>query len=66
MRIKLKKGKQKELILKAKGKGTWKKLAQKLNINEKYLYYELKNEIRLMDKKLYKKLCALVKENFDK
>lgn len=66
MRIKLKEGKQKELILKAKGNSTWEKLANKLGINEKYLYYELKNEMRLLDGELYKKLCLFANENFDK
>jgi intein/homing endonuclease len=62
----LQKGKQKELILKAKNKQTWKQLAKKLNINEAYLYYELKNEIRTLNKETYKKLCLLGKINFDK
>lgn len=66
MRIKLQKGKQKELILKAKKKETWKQLANNLNINERYLYYELKNEIRSLSEENYKQLCELGEENFDK
>lgn len=65
MRIKLKKGKQKELILKAKGTETWKQLADRLNINQKYLYYDLRNEIRLLSNEIYEKLCSLIKINYD-
>ena len=66
MRIILQKGKQKELILKAKKGKTWKQLANQLNINERYLYYELKNEIRSLKESMYKQLCTLNKVNFDK
>ena len=59
MRIKLQEGKQKELILKAKEGKTWKELAEILNINEVYLYYELKKEKRCLKEELYKTLCKI-------
>ena len=65
MRIKLKEGKQKELILLAKGNLIWKKIADVLNVNDRYLYYELKNENILLKKELYEKLCKVVNKNFD-
>jgi len=65
MRIKLKAGKQKELILLAKGNLTWKKAAKILEINESYLYYDLKNEVILLSQSLYKKLCEVTGKNYD-
>ena len=65
MRIKLKEGKQKEIILLAKNNLTWKNLANKLDINEKYLYFELKKEIRLLSEEKYKQLCSIAQVNFD-
>ncbi len=66
MRILLEKSKQKELILKAKEKRTWKELSKILNINEQYLYRELKNEKVSLSEEIYSKLCKVVNENFDK
>src|SRR3989344_1697377 len=66
MRIKLEKGRQKELILKAKNTETWKQLSNKIGLNEKYLFYELKNEMRLLPKEVYNKLCIIAKEDYDK
>ncbi len=65
MRIKLKAGKQKELILLAKFNLTWKELAKKLKLNEKYLYFELRNEMRLLPEIKYRELCLIAKVNFD-
>ncbi len=65
MRIKLKGGKQRELILKAKGNFTWKKLSEKLNLSEGYLKNELGKEKRLCSEISYNSLCAIVKEDFD-
>ena len=65
MRIKLKEGKQKELILKAKNKMSWKKLASRIKLNAHYLSIELKNEERLISKDVYNHLCNLVKINYD-
>jgi len=66
-RIKLKKGKQKELIesVKVKFKFTWKNLARKLKCNEHYLLHELRNEKRTLSTDNYKKLCRLLGKNFD-
>ncbi len=66
MRLKLKKGKQRELILKAKEGKTWKELSKILEINEQYLYRELKNEKRLLSDKIYNHLSRLVNEDFNR
>jgi len=65
MRIKLKEGKQKELILLAKGNLTWGELSLKLNCPEKYLCNDLKSERRLLSEKLYNNLCKLANSNFN-
>lgn len=64
MRIKLKEGYQKRLILSAKNNSTWKDLAKLLKINQSYLSNELKNEERLLSKELYKRLCKIANLNF--
>lgn len=66
MRIRLKEGKQKELILKAKRDKTWKEISKILIINEQYLYRELRNEKGLLSESIYNRLCDLAKEDFDK
>lgn len=66
MRIKLKKGKQNELIIFLKKNYSWKKLSNILNISEGYLRNELKNEDRLLSEKLYLKINKLANKNFDK
>lgn len=66
MRIKLEKGKQKELILLAKSNLSWQQLSKKISANERYLCHDLKNEVRLLTKEIYKKLCKLVNKNYDK
>jgi hypothetical protein len=66
MRIKLQKGKQKELILKAKENKTWKELSIITGINEKHLCQNLKNEKVLLSNESYKKLSEISKMNFDK
>ena len=65
MRIKLKRGKQKELILKAKGTKTWKALSNKLGVNEQYLSNELRHEKILLSEKMYNSLCKLTNKNFE-
>lgn len=65
MRIILKKGKQKKLILLAKKKLTWKQLAEILKISYTYLSGDLKNEKVLISEEVYKKLCDISKINFD-
>ena len=68
MRIKLKDGKQKELIefVKSKLNLTWKSLSQKLICGEHYLSNELRKEKRTLSKETYEKLCQLGKRNFDR
>lgn len=65
MRIKLKEGAQKKLILSAKGAFTWKELSKKIGINELYLCNELCKEKRLLSEELYQKLCIISQHNFD-
>ena len=59
MRIKLKEGKQRELINLAKRNLTWKELSEKINLSQDYIRNELKNEERLLSEETYKKLCQL-------
>ncbi|OIO43261.1 hypothetical protein COU56_00770 [Candidatus Pacearchaeota archaeon CG10_big_fil_rev_8_21_14_0_10_31_9] len=66
MRIKLKRGKQKELIIKAKDGRTWNNLSKQLNLNSSYIRNELKTEKFYISEEAYDKLCTLSKENFDK
>ena len=68
MRIELKKGKQRELILLAKKSDdyTWKELANELKINKNYLSNEIAKEKRTMSEECYKKLCKLSKINFNR
>src|SRR3989344_4923979 len=65
MKIKLEKGKQKELILLAKNNLTWSELARKISINKAYLSHDLKNEKRLISKNAYDSLCKIINKNFD-
>jgi len=65
MRIRLEKGKQKELILLAKNDNTWKELSKKVNLNENYLANDLKSERRLISENIYNKFCELCQLNFD-
>lgn len=65
MRIVLKKGKQKELIELAKKDLTWDELAKNVNHARAYLMNELRHEQRFLSEETYKRLCFLVKLNFD-
>jgi intein/homing endonuclease len=65
MRIRLQKGKQKELILTAKRNLTWKKLGEITNIPHKYLCNDLKNGRIYLPEIIYKKLCKVSQKNFD-
>lgn len=66
-RVKLPKEKQRELIEKAKAMTglSWSKLASYLHLNAHYLSHELRNGVRTLPFSLYKRLCTIVKENFD-
>lgn len=68
MRIKLKKGYQKKLILFAKKKSnlTWKELSKIVEMAENYLKIELKSEKRTLSEDLYEKLCNLANMDFNK
>jgi len=67
MRIKLKKGYQKKLIIfvKKKQKLTWKRLSKILKISEGYLKNEIRNEKTTISEEAYRKLCELGKINFN-
>jgi intein/homing endonuclease len=65
VKIKLKEGKQKELILLAKGNLTWDDLSKKIDVNKEYLSRDLKNEKILISEKNYFKLCKIANNNFD-
>jgi len=66
MRIRLQKGKQRELILLAKNSLPWKNFSEKLNFNPSYLSQDLKNERRLISEECYNKLCKNCNKNFDR
>lgn len=65
MRIRLKQGKQKKLILLAKGNLTWNELSKKANVKQTYLCNDLKSERALISKEIYNILCKIVNKNFD-
>ena len=66
MRIRLKKGKQRKLINSAKENFSWEELAKLLSISKDYLRLDLREEKRLLPEKTYKKLCSIIKGDFDK
>ena len=66
MRIRLFEGKQKELILLAKGSVAWTKLADELGLNDFYLRHELKNEKRLLRDDIFDKLCDVAGVDFSR
>ncbi len=66
MRLVLERGKQRKLILLAKGNNTWNHLSKILNIFPSYLSGDLKNESILLSKENYIKLCKLANVNFNK
>jgi len=65
MRIRLQKGKQRELIKKAKLNLKWKDLGKILNLNPDYIRNELSNETRLLSEEIFKKLCEIIKEDYN-
>lgn len=66
MRVILKKGKQRELLIESKHNRSWKELALLLKINENYLTRDIKNEKVSLDFKVYNTLCELSNKSFDK
>lgn len=66
MRIRLKKGKQRELILDAKKGKSWKELSILLGTSHLYLCNELGKEKRTLSEKVYKRLKRITGKNYDK
>ncbi len=68
MRIRLKKGYQRKLILLVKNKNsfTWEKLGREIGVVSNYLVNELANEKRTISRQVYNKLSKLSDINFDK
>ena len=65
MRIRLKRGFQRKLILSAKSNQTWRQLAQKIGISENYLKIDMKNERVFLSEKTYRALCSFANINYD-
>ena len=65
MKLRLKKGKQKELMLLAKGGLNWAEFGRLLGISSNYLSGDLKMENILISRKLYTNLCKLAKVDFE-
>jgi len=65
MKIKLKKGKQRELIFLAKGDLTWEELSKIVQIPAPYLSRDFKYEKVLISEELYKKLCKISQSNYN-
>lgn len=65
MRIKLKRGKQRELILNAKKGKSWSELANLLDVSPLYLCNELGKEKRTLSEEVYKKLKRITNKNYD-
>ena len=61
----MQKGKQKELIERAKGKLSWKELATSVALNQHYLSNELRKEKRFLPKRVYDLLCVKAESNYD-
>jgi len=66
MRIVLEKDKQNELFKLAKSNFTWAQLSRILELNEHYVGYTLFHEHQYISEEVYKKLCDIVRVNFDK
>jgi hypothetical protein len=64
MRIRLCKGKQRELIFLAKGERTWIDLAKSLGLNEFYIRHELRNEKRTLSEEVFKRLSDIAGVDF--
>jgi intein/homing endonuclease len=66
MRIFLKKGYQRKLVLLAKNNFTWSELSHKISLSQGYLRNALLKEEASLEEKVYKKLCEIADINFDK
>src|SRR3989344_3087733 len=65
MKIRLKEGKQEELILLAKGNKTWRELGNLANVNQLYLSGDLRRETILLSDELFDNLCKIAGVNFN-
>lgn len=65
MRIRLKKGKQREIINSLKKDFTWKELSKKFNLSQDYIRNELRNEKVTLSQEFYNILCNELQNNFD-
>lgn len=68
MRIRLKEGYQRKLVLLAKSENnfTWERLAERLGVARNYLVNEIRTEKRTLSEVIYNTLCNLADVNFDK
>ena len=66
MRVRLLKGRQNELIKKAKNGKTWKELSMELGLNSDYLRTDISKEKVLLKQETFKKLCSMAKTDFSK
>ncbi len=64
MRIKLQKGKQKELICLARKGLSWQKFSEIMGTSQVYLSNDLRYERRLISKDIYRKLCRISNKDF--
>ncbi|MFH1237012.1 MAG: LAGLIDADG family homing endonuclease [Candidatus Aenigmatarchaeota archaeon] len=66
MRVILKNGKQRELILKAKRNKTWLQLSKMVGVSKDYLRIDLLNEKVSLNSEVFKKLCQVAEVEFYK
>jgi len=65
-RVRMKMGKQKEMIENAKSiVGDWEKLSKLIGANKQYLRYYLRREARTLPEPLYNKLSKIVRTEYD-
>jgi len=65
MRIRLTKGKQKELIEEANKKLSWEQLSKKTSLSKNYIRIDLRNERTFISDETYKKLKSISGKDFD-
>lgn len=65
MRVRLKEGKQRELIMLSKKGLSWVELSKKVEVSRVYLSGDLRREKVLLSEDLYHKLSRLANKNFD-
>lgn len=65
MRVKLKSGKQKEIIKLARKNYSWEELAKSMKLSKNYLRLDVYNEKVLLSEKNYNELCRAIDKKFD-